>query len=174
MNIADFAMRGNPEDMDDDFEPLAGAERTQIPKKGHELPKTPSASRPLPKSTFVIIAVLVLSSSASFGLGLLAQGSASKSANGGGLLVGAVPTTEPSSAVLSASVLDSTHLSGSATATSSIPVGGEVIGASDTRRYYLPWCPQASKISKTNTVWFATEQMAKSAGYTAGENCPGI
>jgi hypothetical protein len=179
MNISDFVARGNPEDMDDDFEPLEGVEASKSPEMGHEKPVNAAKRGPLPKNTFIIIAVLVLSSSASFGLGLLAQ-QGSASANGGGLLVGAAPNSQPASATLSASALDASGVPGAPTtgATSAngaaIPTGGEVIADSSAHTYYLPWCPQVSKISKTNTVWFATEQMAKSAGYTAGPNCPGI
>ena len=177
MNIADFAERGNPEDSfeewNDDLEPISASDAPKSPNIGQNKPVegAPAAlqqkllQNALTPQNLAIIVILVLVSSASFGLGILAQ-QGSGSTNGAGLLVGGAGISQNSSATLT---------TGNAVpAKASTPEGGEVVGSSSTHQYFLSWCSGAASISKADTVWFATTQMAKSAGYTAGPDCQGI
>jgi hypothetical protein len=97
----------------------------------------------------LLILILVLTSSASFGLGMLTEQSISSrdAVNGGGssLSVGASPASM-----------------------------GQIIGDSSTRQYYLPWCSQVASISAADTVSFANAQDAEAKGYTAGKDCAGL
>lgn len=155
--------RGNPSEEDDDFNP-----ETESKAPAQQLRNTSRAQAGLSRNV-VIVGILILTSSASFGLGMLAGGQG-KASTGNGLIVGSVPSAQPSSA-LSGADLGSVTTS---TSTDAIPAGGEVVASKMTRSYYLPWCSQASKITNDDKVWFATEQMAKSAGYAAGKGCAGI
>jgi hypothetical protein len=170
MNISDLIERGNPEEEGDVL--WLGEEgnqaRIQENKAGNgNMP----AMQAKTSRNLVIVAILLLSSIGSFGLGYLAGGQGS--AGGAGLVVSSIPMTHPTSSMVTATDLTAAVANSGAT-TGSIPSGGEVVGDSSTHAYYLPWCTQAGKISKTNEVTFATEDAAKSAGYTAGKACSGI
>jgi hypothetical protein len=52
------------------------------------------------------------------------------------------------------------------------PVGG-VVASKTGSVYYFPWCIGATKISESNKVWYATEELARTAGLRAG-NCKGM
>lgn len=93
-----------------------------------------------------IVAVLVLASSASFGLGYLS-----------GLDAGQGGPPEFSQAPL---------------ATSS-PLGQFVASRSGTK-YYLPWCAGVDRITDPNKIWFQTEDEAIAQGYSAAANCKGL
>ena len=96
----------------------------------------------------LIITVLILASSASFGLGYLAA-----------------PVPEVGCA-LSQSIGNV-----SATATSAL---GRFVASKNGTKYYLPSCAGAEKISDANKVWFATAVAAQAAGYSPAANCDGI
>ncbi len=108
----------------------------------------PDSGKQLPRWAIIVI-ILVLTASAAFGLGMLADQSLSA------------------------------HETASSGAGSSLSVGkegieGQIIADSSTHQFYLPWCSQASSISEANTVWFATEQAAEAKGYTPGGDCAGL
>ncbi len=166
MTIADLIERSNPEDL----ESLLEQERAGNGQIG------PVNTKPgrVHMNAF-IIAILLLSTSASFGLGYLAGHEANQS---GGLIVGSVPMTSPGTGVVSESALSAAAGSAGATSTqgnpSAIPAGGEVVASKMIHSYFLPWCSGAAKITNNDKVWFANEQAAKDAGYKAGKNCSGI
>ena len=98
----------------------------------------------------LIIAVLVLSSSASFALGYLAgQGSGQGAAT----------------------ALDSPPADFSAALASS---SGAFVASKNGTKYYLPNCSGADRISEANKVWFATAAAAVVAGYAPAANCKGL
>jgi hypothetical protein len=171
MNISDLLERGNPEGEEDVLWLGQEAQDGKMQQNEAGNGKIPAQHTKMSRN-LVVVAILLLSSTASFGLGYLAagQGGAGGSA---GLVVSSIPMTHPTSSMVSATDL-SASVAGSGTSTGSIPSGGEVVGDSTTHAYYLPWCTQAGKISKANEVMFATEADAKSAGYTAGAACSGI
>lgn len=100
----------------------------------------------------LILAVLILASSASFGLGFLAgkdvgQGSAFTPEE----LLPALQTADRSGAV---------------------PDGGEQFVASKNgTKYYFAGCAGADRISVANKVWFSSKSAAAAAGYTRAANC---
>ena len=97
----------------------------------------------------LVVAVLVLSSSASFALGYFAgQGSGQVAAN---------PSDSPS-------------------ASSETAVGaadGQFVASRNGTKYYAPNCLGARRISDANKVWFATAAAAAAAGYAPAANCKG-
>ncbi len=166
MNIADFAERGNPEDMPE----YTGANESKIgAKSGHVSWFRGESKKAL------IVSVVVLSATASLGLGILAGEEVWGQGSGGaGLVISSTPLTHPKSSDLSANALSTLSSVGSTVTSSSIPSGGEVVGNTSTREYYLPWCKQVGKIASSSVKWFASESEATSSGYTAGKACAGI
>ncbi|HEY4516458.1 MAG TPA: hypothetical protein VJG64_00780 [Candidatus Paceibacterota bacterium] len=53
-------------------------------------------------------------------------------------------------------------------------VGGLIVASRAGSVYYFPWCSAALKISPQNQVWFASEEAAQQAGYTAAKTCKGL
>jgi hypothetical protein len=95
----------------------------------------------------LILAVLVLASVLSFGLGYLAGLDVG---NTGGVILETAPTA--------------------ATAAT----GQQVVASKSGTKYYLPECAGANRISDANKVWFASAAAAASAGYTPAANCTGL
>jgi hypothetical protein len=104
-----------------------------------------------------IILVLLLTASASFGLGMLAQKGIGQT---GDMNISTENLTP--------------GLPAESSTTHSIPSGGEVVGSKTAKKFYLPWCSGATALAKTDTIYFATEADAQSDGYVAGGKCPGI
>lgn len=101
----------------------------------------------------LIVGVLVVTSSLSFGLGFLAgrdtgQGSEAPQQE-------LSPTTPPADLM---------------TAIQS----GQVVASKNGTKYYLPTCSGADRISAANKVWFASATAAVTAGYAPAANCKGI
>ena len=91
------------------------------------------------------MAILVSTSSASFGLGYLTGLDAGQ---------GSVPfTTSPSSAETAVR---------------------QVVASKTGTKYYLPSCTGAERISEANKVWFATAELARAEGYEPATNCAGL
>ena len=91
----------------------------------------------------LILAVLVLASSLSFGLGYLAGLDAGRTRD---VLLGVSPVA----------------------ATSAV---GQVVASKSGTKYYLPSCAGADRISDANKVWFVSASAASAAGYTPASNC---
>ena len=94
----------------------------------------------------LILAILVLASSMSFGLGYLAGLDAGRDTN-------APPETSP------------------IVATS---IEGQVVASKSGTKYYLPECAGADRISDVNKVWFTSASAASAAGYAPTANCKGL
>jgi len=103
----------------------------------------------------IIIAVLILASSASFGLGYLAGLDA-------GLPVGQGQGSD--------STLEATLLAENSVASTS----GNFVASKNGTKYYLPSCSGVDRISETNKVWFTSASAAVAAGYTPAANCKGL
>jgi hypothetical protein len=163
MNISDLLGQGNPDGEEGVL--WLGEERNT----SYTSQKSDKSSSRASKMTFLIVGIVALSAVASLGIGYLAGGQGS----GAGLVVSSIPMTHPTSSLVTASVFTA-GVGAASSSTGSIPSGGEVVGDSSVHTYFLPWCKQTAQISKAHTVWFATEQAAKSAGYAAGKACSGI
>jgi hypothetical protein len=91
----------------------------------------------------LIISIIVLASSASFGLGYLAG------LEGG---QGSGTTLQSSSPVAPGTA-------------------GQVVASKGGTKYYFPSCTGANAISEDNKVWFISASAAEAAGYTPATNC---
>lgn len=98
------------------------------------------------------IAILVLASSLSFGLGYLAGLDADQQASGG---VSFQPSSPTSPVVTSTTAR-------------------KVVASKTGTKYYLPTCAGADRISDANKVWFVSISAAQMAGYTPAANCAGL
>jgi len=96
----------------------------------------------------LIIGVLVLASSASFGLGYLAGLDAAGQGN---------------------DVVLGEESSFTTTATE-----GKIVASKNGTKYYLPSCAGVDKISDANKIWFVSPELAAAAGYTPAANCKGL
>ena len=160
MNISDFVERGNPEDMPE----YTDSNKAKTSPKSGRMSWFRGESRKT-----LIVAVVVLSATASLGLGILAgQEAWGQGKSGTGLVISSIPMDHPKTSTLSSNILST----GSASAT--LPSGGEVVGDTSTHQYYLPWCKQVGKIASSSVKWFASESEATSSGYSAGKACAGI
>ena len=94
----------------------------------------------------LILGVLLVASTLSFGLGYLA-----------GIDAGRAGTDTPEAPPLA-----------------SAPEEGQVVASKSGTKYYVPGCAGASRISDANKVWFATPELAAAAGYAPAANCKGL
>jgi hypothetical protein len=111
-----------------------------------------------PRDLFVVL-ILILSCSASFGLGVLA-GRDSGVGEGSSFSISQIPlaaATNPASI-----------------ATTSMPTGGQVVASKNGTKYFLPWCGGAKQISDANKIWFASKEEAEAKGYQPALNCKGL
>ncbi|MEK7060494.1 MAG: hypothetical protein AAB936_00690 [Patescibacteria group bacterium] len=92
----------------------------------------------------LILAILVLASSLSFGLGYLAGLDASTTSADGALNVQTTATE------------------------------GRFVASKSGTKYYLPTCAGAERISDANKVWFVSASVANAAGYSPAANCEGL
>ena len=93
----------------------------------------------------LVIAILVLASSASFGLGFLAGRDAGQ---------GSRATLDIPSSAAPGTV-------------------GQVVASKSGTKYYFPECTGAKAISEQNKVWFVSASAASEAGYTLASSCKG-
>ena len=103
----------------------------------------------IPRDAF-ILGVLLVASSASFGLGLLAGEDAGQGRE--------VRLQEPLPTPLSSADSEA----------------GQVVASKNGTKYYLPDCAGADRISPANKVWFLSAAAAAAAGYTPAVNCKGL
>lgn len=96
----------------------------------------------------LLIAVVVLISSLSFGLGYLAGSGAERAS-----------TVTVESQPLAETLATTTE---------------RVVASKNGTKYYLPSCVGAGRISAGNKVWFASAGAAIAAGYAPAANCKGI
>ena len=52
--------------------------------------------------------------------------------------------------------------------------GGLIVASRTGKSYYFPWCPNATKLTAANQVWFQSEAEAQRAGYKPGKACRGL
>jgi len=97
----------------------------------------------------LLLAILLLASSASFGLGYLAGQEA------GGVGQGTpLPLEESPAAAF-------------------VTPSGQFVASKNGTKYYPPGCAAVDRISSANKVWFASAAAAQSAGYALATNCSG-
>lgn len=105
----------------------------------------------------LVVGILVLSASASFGLGY----QAGRDAAGQGSMTIEVtgPVTDTAQAGLPAEAGAK---------------AGEYVASKNGTKYYLTTCSGAARISEANKIWFVSAAAARGAGYAPAANCPGL
>lgn len=112
----------------------------------------------------IVILLIILSSSAGFGLGVLEGTEMGRS---DGPVITTLGTTTPD--FLAVSKAKSTT-----GAPATLPAGGEVVASKSGAKYFFPWCGGAKLIKEENKVWFASADAARAAGYEPAANCKGL
>ncbi len=108
-------------------------------------------------SYLVPVLILLLATSASFGLGVLA-----------GKDLGREESTTAQTGISIGTSTPGTPIPGSPVAT------GIYVASKNGTKYYLPSCSGAGRIKDENKVWFQTVEDAVAAGYTPANACPGL
>lgn len=112
---------------------------------------------------WLIVAIILLSSSGSFALGFLA-----------GRDVGEKGQLH---------IMERELVSGGVPAVGSeiaqeeqVPMnaGGQYVASKTGKSYHLPWCSGAKLIKEENKIWFNSKEEAEARGYAPAGNCPGI
>ncbi len=115
------------------------------------------AKLPAVPKDVLLVGILLLSASASFGLGYLAG----RDATGQGSPISLVITP----------AADTTQAAGDPPAS---PGVGQYVASKNGTKYYLTSCAGAKRISEANKVWFTSVAAATTAGYTPAANCKGL
>jgi len=127
----------------------------------------------------LLIAIVLLSSSASFGLGMLAGRESGAGEPGGDFWVedlrqADAASTTPEVADRTDEVVVPLERQ-TASVGAVVPAsGGAYVASKSGTKYYLPWCGTVSRIKEENKVWFGTKQEAEQAGYEPAKNCKGL
>lgn len=111
---------------------------------------------------WAIVAIILLASSGSFGLGFLAGKDVGEKAE--------IQILEP--VVLEAGVPGPTVSAEEKEVV--MNAGGQYVASKTGKSYHLPWCSGAKLIKDANKVWFSTKEEAEAKGYAPAGNCPGI
>lgn len=138
---------------------------------------------------WLLVAILILSSTASFGLGILAgqeQGRGApeddfwieKLGEPGGQPAAVGTAVAPSGSV---TAMPASSVAPAPSSPSSVELpppapamAGSYVASKTGTKYYLPWCGTAKRIKEENKVWFASKAEAEAAGYAPASNCKGI
>ncbi len=147
---------------------------TDIKKKGNQaLDRVPE---PL-----LWLAIVLLSSSGSFGLGYLTGQEAGggdvviESRGSSAVLPGDTPiSVAPSALQASPKAAASKVEPSTATPSPTISSGGGYVASKTGKSYHLPWCAGAKQIKEENKIYFSTKAEAEAAGYAPAKNCKGI
>jgi len=114
----------------------------------------------------LIVGVVFLTATFSFGLGILAGKDMAKNERPG-IWIEERP-------------VEAADLSGAAIQASKgvqaepIAEGGQYVASKNGEAYYLPWCGGATRINPENKVWFASKAEAEAKGYRPAKTCKGI
>ncbi len=108
----------------------------------------------------ILVAVILLSSSVTFGLGILTG----EQLGQGGVIVETLPL-----ATSTANTVDTAPA-----ITPAILNAGRVVASKNGSKYYFPWCGGAKRLSTAHKIWFASAAQARIHGYTKAANCKGL
>jgi hypothetical protein len=125
---------------------------------------------------WLLIAIVILSSSASFGLGIL---EGRQTGEGSALTITELATTSPTEPITTSTPKPATTLhtlqpAAAAAAPTTLPAGGQFVASKNGTKYYFPWCGTVKNIKEENKVWFPTREAAVAAGYQPASNCKGL
>ena len=110
---------------------------------------------------FLTVSVVMLVGFASFGLGRLSK-----------IEDGRIPIKIEYEQTVAVPQGGTAENSSDSTTLSALP--GAVVASKSGTKYHFPWCSGANTISEANKIWFATTDLARSAGYTPAANCKGL
>jgi hypothetical protein len=124
------------------------------------------------------LAIVLLSSSGSFGLGYLSG----QEAGGGEVIIesrgSTVTSPEESPISVTKSTLQASPKAALETSPEPLPPavegGGQYVASKSGKSYHLPWCAGAKQIKEENKVYFNSKTEAEAAGYAPAKNCKGI
>lgn len=117
----------------------------------------------------LILGVIFLASTLSFGLGILAGKDMAKN-EGPSIWIEQRPVEAANLSVSVASGVGELEKE----AAEPIAQGGQYVASKSGEAYYLPWCGGATRIKDKNKVWFASKEEAEAKGYRPAKNCKGI
>lgn len=119
----------------------------------------------------VTVAILTLSTTAAFGLGILAGKDLERVQGAGkGFWIEQVAATSSQAAAVAVGFPKVPP----STALSTAPSSGGFVASKNGTKYYVPSCGGAGRIKEENKVWFTSKEDAEAAGYTPASNCPGL
>lgn len=127
--------------------------------------------RALPPHVSTLI-ILVLSTTAAFGLGMLAERDMKQEHSGAGKML--APGAPGFSVEVEGQVAGPSPLPALPEAPNLGTPGVGYVASKSGTKYYLPTCSGVGRIKEENKVWFATVEDAVAAGYTPASNCPGL
>lgn len=116
----------------------------------------------------IILVLLILTATISFGLGILAGKDLGASVGGDRLWIEQLPQeARVPNGGGPAAVSEALEVK-------SLPTTGTYVASKSGTKYYLPSCGSSKRIKEENRVWFKTKEEAEAAGYAPAANCPGL
>lgn len=124
-----------------------------------------------PLTDWVVLLIIILTSSLMFGLGLGIAKEIEAPPTNEFWIENLVSRQAPPSPATGETI---TPAQAPAAAVKAPPSGGAYVGSKTGTTYYLPWCGSANRIKEENKVWFSSKTEAEAAGYKSASNCKGI
>jgi hypothetical protein len=115
----------------------------------------------------LIILVIVLTASASFGLGILVGRDMDEGREDDRIWIERLEA-EAATPAAAVSALPANPVPAPVSTT------GKYLASKNGEKYYLPTCSGAKRIKEENKIWFASVEEATIAGYEPAANCPGL
>lgn len=129
----------------------------------------------------ITIAIVLLASSASFGLGMLAE--REMAPNREGVKIEGIAGSEALPAAVSAAsapIIPKASGAKSSYTKKALPTGtataatGKYVASRNGTKYYLPFCGTVNRIKEENKIWFNTKEEAEAAGFGPASTCKGL
>ena len=116
----------------------------------------------------LVVLVLILASTLSFGAGILVGKDLEREKAGNGFWIEQLPegSMGPAAAIEALPEKKEAASVGSSS--------GTYVASKNGTKYYLPSCGSSKRIKEENKVWFQTKEEAQAAGYGPAANCPGL
>jgi hypothetical protein len=122
------------------------------------------------------LAIVVLASSGSFGLGYLSG----KESGAGDVIIESRGASLEEVTKRTGSELQAAPVAARAMVATEEPLpatpdgGGQYVASKSGKSYHLPWCAGAKQIKEENKIYFNSKEEAEAAGYAPAKNCKGI
>lgn len=119
----------------------------------------------------LIILIVLLSSTAAFGLGVLTGREMGKGGTDDRLWI---EQLSKEGSVLQAGAAGAVRTPEESEVVAVPAATGKYVASKSGTKYHLPTCSGAKRIKDENKVWFQSKEEAEAAGYEAAANCKGI